>query len=87
MGRNKGNNLKPLVMIDWQDAYVTTDEDPSLDKEVSHLTRSVGWEVKKDRDFVYLSHFLDGISGSFGSPWTLIPIKMIKERWEIELDE
>jgi hypothetical protein len=74
-----------LVMIDWLDAYVTHNEDMELEADCSHFTRSIGWLVKKDKDFLYLSHFFDGISGEFSSPYTAIPKGMVKEKWILEI--
>lgn len=86
MGRNKSHDIKvPLVMIDWLDAYVTQEDQAEFDDIEKHYTRSVGWIAKKDKDFIYLSHFYDGISGELASPYSAIPKGMIKNHWELEM--
>lgn len=75
----------PLVMIDWLDAYISNEDSPEFEKPDEHYTRSVGWIAKKDKNFIYLSHFLDGIGGNLASPFTAIPKGMIKDQWELEI--
>lgn len=76
-----------LVWIKWLDAYVTQSDDMELDDVDKHCTISIGWEVKKDKEFVYLSHFFDGIGGEFASPYTAVPKGMIKEKYTLEIKE
>lgn len=64
-----------FVIIHWLDAYVTADEIETMPE----LTVSFGVKVKEDNEYVYLSHFYDGISKSFDSPFTAIPKGMIKK--------
>lgn len=67
-----------LVAIWWQDAYVTTNDNPKLEGE--RLTISVGTLVEENNDFIILSHFYDGINdGEMGSPFTSIPKGMVKK--------
>jgi hypothetical protein len=77
----------PLMMIDWLDAYISDEDTPELDDTTKHYTRSVGWLAKKDKEFIYLSHFFDGIGGELSSPFTSIPKKMIKHQWELEIKD
>lgn len=72
-------------MIYWQDAYVTTDDKPALDGIDGNLTVSIGWLSKKDKKYTYLSHFFDGIAHELGSPFTAIPNKMIRDKYELEI--
>lgn len=67
--------MKEIYLVWWQDAYVSTDH---LEAKVG-LTLSVGWLVKKDKEFFVLSHFWDGISNRAEDPYTFIPHGMIKK--------
>lgn len=76
-----------LVMIKWLDAYTSDDEKPEFDDISKHYTVSVGWLVKQDHEFYYISHFLDGIGGSLQSPFTAIPFGMVKEISVLEIKD
>jgi len=76
--------FKELTVVWWQDAYITTEDDPDLG-EGEHLTISIGVQVPSGKEFVRLSHFYDGISKTLSSPFTDIPVGTIKkiERWKM----
>ena len=67
--------MKELSLIWWQDAYVTLEAPPNTVK----LTQSVGWIVKKDKEFYTVSHFWDGISDELQDPYTIIPVGMVRK--------
>lgn len=69
-----------LSAVFWQDAYITQEEDPELEGGGQQLTLSVGKITREDKDFIYVSHFYDGIGGAWESPWTIIPKGMIRKR-------
>lgn len=70
---------KPIVVIEWQDAYTCSDEeDPKFKDAKNHYTLSFGVIVDEDKDFYHVSHFFDGISNSFQDPFTSIPKGVVK---------
>ncbi len=73
-----------LLVVHWRDAYVTTDDDHHLE-DGEHLTISVGWKVEETKEYLTLSHFYDGISNEFQSPYTSIPINMIKRIKKVKI--
>jgi hypothetical protein len=48
-----------------------------------HLTISIGHVVKKDKKYIYLSNYFDGIAENWEDPWTSIPVHMIEKRKEL----
>jgi hypothetical protein len=84
---NPNTHTFKLELIWWQDAYVTTDNAPELNPNASHLTCSMGIRAKEDQEYIYLSHFYDGISTELAGPFTAIPRGMIKHTKSIEIGE
>lgn len=77
--------FKSISIIWWQDAHTTLDDIPKFLDGKSHLTISVGVIVEEDKEFVYISHFYDGIQNKMDSPYTVIPKGMIKHRERINV--
>lgn len=78
--------IRHIDLIWWQDAYITQEDSPELkDGANGHLTLSMGIVVKEDKDFVHMSHFYDGISSELQSPFTSIPVGMIKYRKKVKI--
>lgn len=71
-----------VSLIYWKDAYVTTDDNPTLG-HANNLTISIGAVVKEDSKEITMSSFYDGISQEFSSPYHVIPKGMVRYRKDI----
>ena len=69
--------FKEIAMVWWQDAYTEDGDNPHLSNG-DHLTISIGVIVETDKNFIYVSHFYEGINQSMSSPYTVIPLGMVK---------